>query len=216
MERLQCIPPTKRDPLPALLLIALLCAPLCAQESAGYAPNNRLYSTPLVGVWTSKSLHQHGGQAVDLWHRVEIRADGEMVHDYYSFDPSSGNHNPIERLFSQWSAGQYVDPDPAQGTYQVIRIAPYESHSLMGDSNEYLRMRGVFIPVYRRFSFSQADGQLTLSEPFVLVVPYTNAPRSFPAEATYLDYTRYVPISAPTSITPMRWGLIKSQQMVEP
>ena len=22
----------------------------------------------------------------------------------------------------------YTDPDPAQGTYQVMRIAPYESH----------------------------------------------------------------------------------------
>ena len=39
-----------------------------------------------------------------------------MVHDYYNVDPSSGNPKPIERLFSQWSAGQYVDPDPAQGT----------------------------------------------------------------------------------------------------
>tara|TARA_Y100001933_G_C18953237_1_gene544783 strand:- start:157 stop:771 length:615 start_codon:yes stop_codon:yes gene_type:complete len=203
-------------PLLALLLTALLCASIRAQEPAGYTPDNRLSGTPLVGVWTSKSLHQHDGQAVDLWHRVEIRADGEMVHDYYSVNPSSGNPNPIERLFSQWSAGQYVDPDPAQGTYQVIRISPYESHSLMGNSDEYLRMRGEFIPVYRRFSFSQADGQLTLSEPFVLVVPYTNAPRSFPAEATYLDYTRYVPISVPTSIAPTRWGLIKSQQMVEP
>jgi hypothetical protein len=200
----------------ALLLIALLCAPLGAQEPAGYTPEAHSSGTPLVGVWTSKSLHQHDGQAVDLWHRVEIRPDGEMVHDYYSVDPSSGNPNPIERLFSQWSAGAYVDPDPAQGTYQVMRIAPYESHSLVGDSNEYMRMRGSFIPVYRRFSFSQADSQLTLSEPFVLVVPYANEPRSFPAEATYLDYTRYVPIVAPTSVTPMRWGSIKSQQMVKP
>ena len=92
-------------------------------------------------------------------------------------------------------------------------ITPYESHSFMGDSNEYLRMHGAFITVYRRFSFSQADGQLTLSEPFVLVVPYTNVPRSFPAEATYLDYTRYVPV---TSVAATRWGLIKNQQLVEP
>lgn len=196
-----------------LLFIILLCAPLCAQESAGYAPDNGLFRAPLVGVWTSKSLHQHDRQAVDLWHRVEIRADGEMVHDYYNVDPSSGNTKPIERLFSQWSAGKYVDPDPARGTYQVMRITPYESHSLMGDSNEYLRMRGAFIPVYRRFSFSQADGQLTLSEPFVLVVPYTDIPRSFPAEATYLDYIRYVP---DTSVAATRWGLIKNQQLVEP
>ena len=206
-------PPTERASLVALLLVVLICAPLCAQESAGYAPDNGLFNTPLVGVWTSKSLHQHDSQAVDLWHRVEIRADGEMVHDYYNVDPSSGNPKPIERLFSQWSAGEYVDPNPAQGTYRVIRITPYESHSLTGDSNEYLRMRGAFIPVYRRFSLSQADGQLTLSEPFVLVVPYTDASRSFPAEATYLDYTRYVPV---TSVAATRWGLIKNQQLVEP
>ena len=204
---------SERASLVASFLVVLLCAPLCAQKSAGYAPDNSLFSTPLVGIWTTKSLHQHDSQAVDLWHRVEIRADGEMVHDYYNVDPSSGNPNPIERLFSQWSTGEYVDPDPARGTYRVICITPYESHSLMGDSNEYLRMRGAFIPVYRRFSLSQADGQLTLSEPFVLVVPYTNVPRSFPAEATYLDYTRYVPV---TSVAATRWGLIKNQQLVEP
>lgn len=200
----------------ALFLIVLFCAPLCAQEPAGYTPDVRSFGAPLIGVWTSKSLHQHNGEEADVWHRVEIRADGEMVHDYFSADPSPGNLDPIERLFSRWSAGEYVDPDPAQGSYQVMRIAPYESHSLVGGSNEYLRMRGEFVPVYRRFSFSQADSQLTLSEPFVLVVPYANVPRSFPTNATFLDYTRYVATSAPSAITPARWGSIKSRQIIRP
>jgi hypothetical protein len=201
----------------ALFIVVLLSAPLYAQQTAGYTPHAEFFNAPLVGVWTSRSLHQHaGGEAVDVWHRVEIRADGQMVHDYFNVPPESGNPDPIERLFSTWSAGDYIDPDPNMGSYQVMRIAPYESHSLVDGTSDYRRMRGDFIPVYRRFILSEVNDQLALSEPFVLVVPFVDQLRSFPPEASFLNYARYAPTAAPSAVAPVRWGWLKAQGKIAP
>ncbi len=196
-----------------LVLIALLCAPVCAQPSAGYAPETDDHSAPLVGTWLNWSLYVHdGAEGVPLWQRVEIRTDGEMVHDYFYTDPSLGDSIPSERLFARWSAGEYTDPDPAQGTYRVIRIAPYESHSLVAGTREYRRMRGSFIPVYRRFALSEVDRSLSLSEPVVLVLPFVEELRSFPPDAAFLNYTRDAPTALPSAVSPASWGRIKRQQ----
>lgn len=201
-------------PLAALLvLIALLCAQVAAQQTAGYAPDTDDHNAPLVGTWLNRSLYAHdGGEGVPLWQRLEIRTDGEMVHDYFYVDPSLDDAVPAERVFSRWSAGQYTDPDPAQGTYRVIRIAPYESHSLVAGTRQYRRVRGSFIPVYRRFSLSEIDLSLSLSEPVILVVPFVDQLLSFPPDAAFLDYARHAPTALPSAVAPSSWGWIKERQ----
>ncbi len=194
------------------VLIALLCAPVCAQQPAGYAADADQHNAPLVGTWFSRSLYAHDGEeGVPLWQRVEIRTDGEMVHDYFYTDPSTADSIPAERLFSRWSAGEYTDPDPIQGTYRVIRIAPYEAHSRVAGTREYRRMRGSFIPVYRRFSLSEVDHSLSLSEPVVLVVPFVDQLLSFPPDAAFLNYTRYAPTALPSAVATTSWGWLKEQ-----
>jgi len=198
--------------LPALLAALLcLCTAVYAQPTVGYTPDEDLQASGLVGTWINQSIHVDGSEAgADLWQRIEIRSDGEMLHDYFAADPNIGDSPPIERLFSQWSVGSYVDPDPQQGTYMVLRIAPYESHSLVAGTLNYRRIRSNFIPVFRRYSFSNTTKQMTLSEPFVLVLPFTNQARSFPIEAAFLDYTRHSPTVLPSAITSISWGHIKA------
>jgi hypothetical protein len=195
--------------LHALLVAALFCATAHAQPATGFIADEELTGN-MVGIWTNQSVHMGaGGPAQDLWQRIEMRADGELVHDYFAADPDIGDPLPIERLFSLWSVGSYIDPDPAQGTYTVLRTAPYESHSLIAGTLRYRRISSNFIPVFRRFSFLTDPDQITLSEPFVLVLPFTNEARSFPAEASYLDYTRRPDAELPSLVAPASWGQIK-------
>jgi hypothetical protein len=193
--------------------LLLFCTTAYAQPTAGYMPDVNLQTSTLVGTWVNQSLHKDGDETgIDLWQRIEIRADGELVHDYFAADPDLGDPPPVERLFSKWSVGSYVDPDPEQGTYMVIRVAPYESQSLIAGTLNYRTFRNNFIPVFRRFSFLKAANQLTLSEPFVLVIPFTNQARSFPMEATFLDYIRHTPTARPSAVTPTAWGHIKAHR----
>ena len=193
-----------------LLLAALLFSSTHAQTQAGYTPAASFFSSDLVGTWTNQFLHLHDGQVPQvLWQRVEIGADGLMAHDYFTADPAQGAPDPIERLFSRWSAGLYVDPDPAQGSYLVIRIAPYEAHSLIAGTRSYRTLVNYFVPVYRRFSLSKLEDELALSEPFVLVIPFVEQLRSFPSDATFLSYTRHEPNALPSPVLPTSWGHIK-------
>jgi hypothetical protein len=197
--------------LQALLAALLLfCTAAYAQPTVGYMPDGDLKASEIVGIWINQSIHADGDEVgTDLWQRIEIRADGELVHDYFAADPDLGDPPPVERLFSQWSVGSYVDPDPEQGTYMVLRVAPYESQSLIAGTLSYRIFRTNFIPVFRRFSVLKAADQLTLSEPFVLVLPFTNQARSFPMEAAFLDYMRNSPTVQPSAVKPTGWGHIK-------
>ncbi len=193
------------------LLVALFCTTAHAQSATGFMADEELAGN-MVGTWTNQSVHMDGGgPAQDLWQRIEIRADGELLHDYFAADPDIGDPPPIERLFSRWSAGSYIDPDPALGTYMVLRAAPYESHSLIAGTLRYRRISSNFIPVFRRFSFLLEPDQITLSEPFVLVLPFTNEARSFPAKANYLDYTRRPTTERSSLVAPSSWGQIKTR-----
>ena len=183
-----------------------------AETNFGYVPNRGIDNSPLWGVWRNKSVYTHGkNPARDLWQQIEITSDGEMVHDYYYTNPASNGSIPFERLFSRWSAGYYIDPDSTFGKYLVLEINPYESRSLKNGSKEYRSFRNNFLPVYRRFSLTASNTQLALSEPFILVVPFVDQLRSFPSDATFLNYTKFNHYDS--AVTKMGWAQIKIKML---
>ena len=193
-----------------LLLFVVLSITITAyaETNFGYVPNRDIDNSPLWGVWRNKSVYTHGkNPARDLWQHIEITSDGEMVHDYYYTNPASNESIPFERLFSRWSAGYYIDPDSTFGKYLVLQINPYESRSLKNGSKEYRSFRNNFLPVYRRFSLTASKTQLALSEPFILVVPFVDQLRSFPSDATFLNYTKFNHYDS--AVKKMGWAQIK-------
>ena len=193
-----------------LLLVFVLSATLAvkAQTDQGYTPNTNFNNSPLLGVWLNESVYVHGKDpGRNLWQRIELKSDGEMIHDYYYTNPISNQSIPFERLFSRWSTGHYIDPDSTLGKYAVLRINPYESRSLKQGTKEYRRFLNNFLPVYRRFSLNNPESHLELSEPFILVLPLAQKRKSFPSDAKFLKYKRLKNFDS--AITKIGWGQIK-------
>ena len=108
-----------------LLFLVFFTGNINAQTQLGYTPNKNFENSPLLGTWLNKSVYIHGKEpARNLWQRIDIKSNGEMIHDYYYMDPASSQSIPFERLFSRWSAGTYVDPDSTLGEYLVLEINP--------------------------------------------------------------------------------------------
>lgn len=193
-----------------LLFLVFITVNISAQTQLGYTPNKNFEDSPLLGTWLNKSLYIHGKEpARNLWQRIDIKSNGEMIHDYYYMDPASSQSIPFERLFSRWSAGTYVDPDSTLGEYLVLEINPYESQSLKDDTREYRILRNNFLPVYRRFSITASKSFLKLSEPFILIVPFVGQLRSFPSDTIFLNYSKSDHHTS--AVRRISWGQIKSK-----
>ena len=71
------------------ILLALLFAIIPASASGqqpGYTPcTDSIADKPIIGRWLHDSVQTHGAFAgVRVWARLEIRADGEIVEDYFT------------------------------------------------------------------------------------------------------------------------------------
>ena len=167
----------------------------------------------LLGLWINSYLTDpSAGPVRRLWQTFEILDEGLAVHAYYFNDPLAGGTEPFSRVVSVWAAGTFRDPEPAKGTFDVIRFTPQLYSNLIPGTMRYRHLRGSFAPQFRRFFFSAGaespdPDRLTLSELVVLEFPVDRV-RSFPDEALFTEYRR-VRI-APSAVEAVSWGRLKN------
>ena len=196
------------------ILLALLYAIVPASASGqqpGYTPcTDSIADKPIIGRWLHDSVQTHGAFAgVRVWARLEIRADGEIVEDYFTEDPTAGRPIAFSRLFSTWTSGEFADPDPAKGAFPVMRLEPYLSQVYSPGSESYSSLRGGLLPVFRRFAVSDSKDELTLWGSAVLQLPGSASAMSYPSglEIRHFRSERF----GATSVEKATWGQVRSQ-----
>ena len=194
--------------------LALLCALIPAAASGqppGYTPcTDSIADKPIIGIWLHEGVQPHGALAgVRVWTRLEIRADGETVEDYFTADPSIGTPTAFSRLFSTWTSGEFVDPDPAKGSFAVMRLAPYLSQVYRPGSASYSSVRGGLLPVFRRFALGRGEEELVLWGSTVLHLPGSDSVMSYPSGLEMRRFRRED--SRGTLIDQATWGQVRNR-----
>lgn len=167
----------------------------------------------LLGLWINSYLTDpEAGPVRRLWQTFEIFDEGVSVHAYYFSDPLEGDEEPFSRVVAIWEAGVFNDPEPAKGSFEVIRFTPQVYSNLIPGTMRYRHLRGSFAPQFRRFFFApDADrlnpDRLTMSELVVLEFPVDQV-RSFPDEAIFTEYRRVQAV--PSAVEAVSWGKLKN------
>ena len=197
-------------PFVLVIMIALLPRLSLGQETTGYALcDEPLASKSIVGVWLHDEVQTHGQyRGLHVWTQLEILADGEAVEDYFSEDPNQSDLPAFARLLSTWTSGSYVDPEPAKGTYEVIRLKPYLSATYNPETNSYAGLRGSFLPIFRRFMLSPAKDEMALTTSVFLGLADDAQPLTFPLDFEIRNFQRQV--TASTAVNESSWAQLKT------
>lgn len=198
-------------PLILTALIALLPGLVSSQETPGFTLcNEPVANKSIIGLWLHDAVQTHGQYAgLRVWTRIEIRADGETIEDYFGADPNLSDIPALARLFSTWTSGSYVDPEPAKGSYAVIRLQPYLLATYNPDTDSYVGLRGASLPVFRRFVLSPARDQMLLTTSVFLGLSSTSQALTFPTDFEIRNFLRQV--AANTAVEDASWGRLKAQ-----
>lgn len=184
--------------------------PAASQDDPGFRPD-ALPLAALVGTWSNASIHMHAGQPDQpLWQVLRIGSDGQAVHDYFIADPRHSDLPPASRLFSDWEAGTYIDPQPDKGAVAVIRFAPTESWTYDPAEEGYRILRGGMLPTFRSFALSVDETVLRLSAPTVVQIEGLLTPRTFPDDLQGTDFSRQVQ-PLPSAVEAIGWGRLKAR-----
>ncbi len=198
-------------PLIFTALIALLPSLVSSQQTPGFAP----YDEPradkgIIGIWLHDEVQTHGQYAgLRVWTQLELRSDSEAIENYFSADPNESDLPAFARLFLTWSSGSYVDPEPAKGTYEVIRLEPYLSANYNPETNSYTGLRGAFLPIFRRFVLSPDKDEMTLTTSVFLGLSTETQALTFPPNFEIRNFQRQE--SPVTVVEEASWGRLKTR-----
>jgi len=199
-------------PLLIAALVALSAGLASGQADPGFSPSEvPPQDRAVIGVWMHDAIQSHGQFAgARIWTRLELRADGEAVEDYFVADPALSDLPAAARLLATWTSGSYVDPEPAKGIFEVIRLAPYLSSTFNPDTGRYTNLSGLSLPIFRRFTLSPSSDEMTLSTSAFLGLEGSATVLSFPDDAEDRRFVRQ-PVPG-TAVGSVSWGRLKADR----
>lgn len=197
-------------PLLLALLFALSAGLASGQVAPGFSPSEvPPEDRKVLGVWIHDAVQEHGQFAgVRIWTRLELHADGEAVEDYFVENPATSDLPATARLLATWTSGSYVDPEPDKGTFEVIRLAPYLSSTFDPNTGRYNNLRGLSLPVFRRFALSSSSNEMTLSTSAFLGLEDGTQALSFPDDTVDRLFVRQPAVG--TAVDAVSWGRLKA------